>query len=634
MGTRMALNSSSSVDMRRRIPPLVLFVLGVVFGDIGTSPLYAFRECFSPAHAIMISPENILGILSLIFWSLIIIISIKYVLFVMRADYHGEGGIFALLTLVVSKSRIRGRRLRLVTAIGLFGAALFYGDGMLTPAISVLSAIEGLKVTTSILDPFVIPITVGILIALFLFQRSGTGLVGRVFGPVMVVWFLTIGVLGVRWIIEVPEVLKSIYPVYALNFFVINRVAGFFVLGAVFLVVTGGEALYADMGHFGKMPIRIAWFTIVLPGLLLNYFGQGALLIESPHSVVNPFYLLSPAWGHYPLIALATAATVIASQAVISGAFSLTSQALQLGYLPRLVVSHTSHHEIGQVYVPVVNWLLLIGTIGIVLGFRSSANLAGAYGLAVVLLMVVTTTLMFICARSLWGWSILFAGSAAVFLLFIEIIFLGSNLAKFKQGAWFPLLVATIVYIVFITWKQGRTILRERIKSEGLPMKNLIDDVEKNPPLRVKGISVFMSANPAGVPRTLLHNLKHNKILHEHVVILTILNEEIPRVPNNERLEVEEIALNFFRIIAHYGFMETPDVHHILQLATKHGIDYNIHETTFFLGRETLVLGRSRKMFNLQKRLFMFLSRNAQDATLHYGIPTNRAIEIGIQVEI
>jgi len=616
------------------MPPLVLFVLGVVFGDIGTSPLYAFRECFSAGHAIMISPENVFGILSLMFWSLIIIISVKYVLFVMRADYHGEGGIFALLTLVLSKGRIRGRRLRIVTAIGLFGAALFYGDGMLTPAISVLSAIEGLKVTTSSLDPFVVPITVGILIGLFLFQRSGTGLVGRVFGPVMVIWFLTIAVLGARWIIEVPEVLKSINPVYALNFFVINRVAGFFVLGAVFLVVTGGEALYADMGHFGKIPIRIAWFTIVLPGLLLNYFGQGALLIENPHSVINPFYLLSPSWGHYPLIALSTAATIIASQAVISGAFSLTSQALQLGYIPRLVVSHTSHHEIGQVYVPVVNWILFIGTVGIVVGFGSSANLAGAYGLAVALLMVVTTALMFICARSLWGWSLLFAGFAATLLLFIEIFFLGSNLAKFKQGAWFPLLVTTIVYVVFITWKQGRTILRDRIKVERLPMKNLIDDLEKNPPLRVKGVAVFMSSNPSGVPRTLLHNLKHNRVLHEHVIILTVLNDEIPRVPAHERLEVQEIAQNFFRIIAHYGFMETPDVPDILHLARKHGLEYSIHETTFFLGRETLVLGRSRKLSNLQKRLFMFLSRNAQDATLHYGIPTNRAIEIGIQVEI
>ena len=630
----MIPNSSSSVHKGRRMPPLVLFVLGVVFGDIGTSPLYAFRECFSAGHAIMISPENVFGILSLMFWSLIIIISVKYVLFVMRADYHGEGGIFALLTLVLSKGRIRGRRLRIVTAIGLFGAALFYGDGMLTPAISVLSAIEGLKVTTSSLDPFVVPITVGILIGLFLFQRSGTGLVGRVFGPVMVIWFLTIAILGARWIIEVPEVLKSINPVYALNFFVINRVAGFFVLGAVFLVVTGGEALYADMGHFGKIPIRIAWFTIVLPGLLLNYFGQGALLIENPHSVINPFYLLSPSWGHYPLIALSTAATIIASQAVISGAFSLTSQALQLGYIPRLVVSHTSHHEIGQVYVPVVNWILFIGTVGIVVGFGSSANLAGAYGLAVALLMVVTTALMFICARSLWGWSLLFAGFAATLLLFIEIFFLGSNLAKFKQGAWFPLLVTTIVYVVFITWKQGRTILRDRIKVERLPMKNLIDDLEKNPPLRVKGVAVFMSSNPSGVPRTLLHNLKHNRVLHEHVIILTVLNDEIPRVPAHERLEVQEIAQNFFRIIAHYGFMETPDVPDILHLARKHGLEYSIHETTFFLGRETLVLGRSRKLSNLQKRLFMFLSRNAQDATLHYGIPTNRAIEIGIQVEI
>lgn len=631
----MISNSYSSVDHQgRRIPPLVLFVLGVVFGDIGTSPLYAFRECFAPGHAITISPENILGILSLIFWSLIIIISIKYVLFVMRADYHGEGGIFALLTLVLSKSRIRGRRLRAVTAIGLFGAALFYGDGMLTPAISVLSAIEGLRVTTTALDPLVVPITIGILISLFLFQRRGTGLVGRVFGPIMIIWFLAIGILGLRWIIEVPEVLKSLSPAYGLDFFLLNGASGFFVLGAVFLVVTGGEALYADLGHFGKMPIRIAWFTIVLPCLLLNYFGQGALLIKSPHSVTNPFYLLSPSWGHYPLIALATAATIIASQAVISGAFSLTSQALQLGYIPRVDVSHTSHLEIGQVYVPVVNWLLLIGTVGIVLGFGSSANLAGAYGLAVVLLMVVTSALMFICARSLWGWPIYLAGFAVSLLLIIELGFLGANLAKFKQGAWFPLLVTTIVYVIFITWRQGRSIVRERMRIERLPLKNLIDDLERNPQIRVKGMAVYMSSNPSGVPRTLLHNLKHNKVLHEHISILTILNEEVPRISDDKRLEVEEIAENFYRIIAHYGFVETPDVPHVLHLASGHGIDYNIDETTFFLGRETLVLGRSRKMSKLQKRLFMFLSRNAQDATIHYGIPSNRTIEIGIQVEI
>ncbi len=626
--------SQHSEHNNRRVAPLVLFALGVVFGDIGTSPLYALRECFAAGHGIAISQDNVFGILSLVFWSLIIVISVKYVAFVMRADNHGEGGIFALLTLILSRGNIRGKQLRLITAFGLLGTALFYGDGILTPAISVISAVEGLKIATPVFDNYVIPITVCLLVLLFVFQSRGSSVVGSVFGPIMVLWFLTLSILGSSWIIEVPEVLKSVNPIYAVNFFLINKLTGFFVLGSVFLVVTGGEALYADIGHFGKLPIRIAWFSIALPALLLNYFGQGALLIRNPESLINPFYLLSPSWGLYPLVLLSTAATIIASQAVITGAFSLTRQALHLGYIPRLHVSHTSHHEIGQVYVPIVNWILLVGTVGVVIGFGSSGGIAGAYGLAVVLLMVVTTILMFICSRRIWGWTLLIAGLVVLSLLLVDFAFLGSNLLKFNEGAWFPLLITLLLYFVFITWKRGRTILGDRIRREQLPMNLLLSDLDKNPPLRVPGTAVFMSSNPLGVPRTLLHNFKHNRVLHERVILLTIVAEEVPRVSTQKRIEINELGHNFFRILAHYGFMETPNVPNILDLARNHGLEYVPNDTTFFLGRETLVLGRSRHMYKFQKHLFIFMSRIAQDATQHFGIPTNRAIEIGIQVEI
>ena len=626
--------SQHSEHNNRRVAPLVLFALGVVFGDIGTSPLYALRECFAGGHGIVISQDNVFGILSLIFWSLIIVISIEYVAYVMRADNHGEGGIFALLTLILSRGNIRGKQLRLITALGLLGTALFYGDGVLTPAISVVSAVEGLKIATPIFDQYVIPITVCLLVLLFVFQSRGSSVVGSVFGPIMVLWFLTLAVLGSSWIIEVPEVLKSVNPIYAVNFFLINKLTGFIVLGSVFLVVTGGEALYADVGHFGKLPIRIAWFSVALPALLINYFGQGALLIRNPESLVNPFYLLSPSWGLYPLVLLSTAATIIASHAVITGAFSLTRQALQLGYIPRLHVSHTSHHEIGQVYVPIVNWILLVCTVGVVIGFGSSGGIAGAYGLSVVLLMVVTTILMFICSRKIWGWPLLVSGLILLSMLSIDITFLGSNLLKFKQGAWFPLLIASLLYFVFITWKRGRTILGDKIRREQLPMNLLLSDLDKNPTFRVPGTAVFMASNALGVPRTLLHNLKHNRVLHERVILLTILTEDLPRVSTHKRIEINELGHNFIRIIAHYGFMETPNVPNILDLARNHGLEYVPNDTTFFLGRETLVLGRSRHMYKFQKHLFIFMSRIAQDATQHFGIPTNRAIEIGIQVEI
>jgi KUP system potassium uptake protein len=627
-------NVTPSEPPSEKTRALAIGALGVVFGDIGTSPLYALRQCFSPDYGIMISPENVLGILSLIFWALIIIISFKYVAFVMRADNHGEGGILALLALVVAKKGNRVRYRRLLLGIGIFGAALLYGDGMITPAISVLSAVEGLKIATPIFDHYVIFLTITILCALFLFQRRGTGAVGAVFGPLMLLWFCTLAVLGARWIMVVPEVLTSINPLYAIDFFLRNRFTGLFVLGAVFLVVTGGEALYADMGHFGKKPIRMGWFAMVLPALLINYFGQGALLLSRPESLKNPFYYLAPSWGFYPLVCLATAATVIASQAVISGAYSLTRQAMQLGYVPRLEIRHSSPEEIGQVYVPWVNWVLLAGTVGLVVGFGSSANLAGAYGVAVVTTMVLTTILAFACMRICWGWSMPKATALAALLIVVDLTFFAANIPKVGQGAWVPLVIAAIAYILFTTWKRGRILLRERFRKEQISVEVLLKDLAEHPPIRTPGTAVFMDSNPSGIPHTLLHNLKHNHVLHERVILLTVIHEEVPRIPWSKKVEIHELAPNFFRILAHYGFMETPNVPAILHYVERDGLEYKPMETTFFLGRETLVLSRSRGMTYWRRRLFALLSRNAQRATLHYGIPPNRAIEIGAQVEM
>jgi KUP system potassium uptake protein len=627
-------NLPPSDSRPERMYPLALGALGVVFGDIGTSPLYALRQCFSPEYGIMISPENVLGILSLIFWALMIIISFKYVTFVMRADNHGEGGILALLALVVAKKGNRVRYRRLLLGIGIFGAALLYGDGIITPAISVLSAVEGLKIATPIFDHYVIPLVIVILVALFLFQRRGTGAVGAIFGPLMLLWFCTLAVLGARWIVIVPEVLTSINPLYAIDFFMRNRLTGLFMLGAVFLVVTGGEALYADMGHFGKKPIRMGWFAVVLPALLINYFGQGALLLSRPEALKNPFYYLVPSWGFYPLVCLATAATVIASQAIISGAYSLTRQAMQLGYVPRLEIRHSSPEEIGQVYVPWVNWVLLAGTVALVVGFRSSANLAAAYGVAVVTTMILTTILAFACMRICWDWGMPKAVALAVCLLVVDIAFFAANIPKIGQGAWVPLAIAVIVYILFTTWKRGRTLLRERFRKEQISVEVLLRDFAEHQPIRAPGTAVFMDSNPSGIPRTLVHNLKHNHVLHERVILLTVIQEEVPRIPWSEKLEIHELAPAFFRIMAHYGFMEEPNVPAILRYAERDGLEYKPMETTFFLGRETLVMSRSRGMNYWRKLLFALLSRNAQRATLHYGIPPNRAIEIGAQVEM
>ncbi len=610
----------------------MLTALGVVFGDIGTSPLYAFRECFS-GHGLAVNPQNVLGVLSLVLWSLTISVSIKYLAYVLRADNHGEGGILALMTLAVP-SQTPGASKKLAVRLGIIGAALLFADGMITPAISVLSAVEGLKVATATYEPYVVPISVAILVLLFLFQRYGTSRVGVVFGPIAVLWFFTLAVLGVRWIIRYPAVLLAVNPLLAVRFFAANQLEGFLVLSAVFLVVTGGEALYADLGHFGRRPVRLVWFVLVFPSLILNYFGQGALLLLQPEAVANPFYHMAPPAMLYPLLLLATAATIIASQAIISGAFSLTRQALQLGYLPRVAIRHSSAHEIGQVYVPWVNWLLMLSTIALVVGFKSSGNLAGAYGLAVALTMTITTLLAYRCAWQLWGWSRLAAGLVTAGFLIVDIAFLAANSTKIPEGGWIPLLVALVGYSLMRTWKQGRTFLAEQLLTARISEDDFLRSLEHQRLLRVPGTAVFMDGSREGVPRTLLHNIKHNKVLHERVILMTIARQDRPRIEPQQRLETFELGSGLYRVIASYGFMETPNIQEVMRQLESQKLVPGIMQTTFFLGRETLILTRRPTMPRLRKYLFTFMSRNAQGATLYFRIPPNRVVEIGEQVEL
>jgi len=612
---------------------LMLGAVGVVYGDIGTSPLYALRECFHGIYAIEPTRANIFGVLSLIFWSLVIIVSVKYLIFVMRANNNGEGGILALLALAFPERAAAGRKLWWI-ALGVFGAGLLYGDGMITPAITTLSAIEGLEVATKLFKPYIVPITVGVIIGLFSFQRIGTGRVGLMFGPVMLIWFLTLAALGIKGIILAPEVFTAFNPAYGIEFFVHNGWRGFVVLGAVFLVVTGTEALYADMGHFGIRPIRRVWFMMVLPALFLNYLGQGALLLNNPMAAENPFYRLAPEWAIYPLVVLATMAAVIASQALISGAYSLTMQAIQLGYFPRLIISHTSHAERGQIYMPQVNWMLMLACVGLVLGFQSSSNLAAAYGIAVSLTMAITTVLFYFAARRLWAWSIWRAGLGCAFFLSVELAFLGANMVKIGHGGWFPIVVGIGVFTLMSTWKTGRRILREKLAAGSLPYNLFLEDVRKHSPQRVSGTAVFMAGNPEGVPLALLHNLKHNKVLHQRVVILTILTREIPSVTNAERVKVERLQEGFYRVIGYYGFMEEPNVPELLRRCEADGLSFREEETTFFLSRETIIPTKRPGMALWRERLFATMSRNAQHATSFFRLPANRVVELGMQVEL
>jgi KUP system potassium uptake protein len=609
-----------------------------VYGDIGTSPLYALKECFNGSHAVFATPENVLGVLSLVFWALAFVVTFKYLSLVMRADNRGEGGILALMALVGKfESTKRGRRALLM--MGLFGAALLYGDGVITPAISVLSAVEGVVVAAPGLERFVVPTTVIILVGLFMIQKRGTAIVGAVFGPVMLLWFVTIGVLGVRGILQDPSVLRAVSPVYAVRFFAENRLHGFLVLGAVVLCITGGEALYADMGHFGRRPIRLAWLGIAMPALLLNYFGQGAILLHDPAASHNPFFMLAPSWFIYPLVALATAATIVASQALISGAFSLTRQAVQLGYCPRVTVTHTSHTEIGQIYVPEVNFALGVACIALVLGFKTSSALAAAYGIAVTGTMMITTLLFHRVTRDLWKWSRWKAWPLTVLLMTVDVAFFGANIVKIEEGGWFPIAAAIVVFTLLTTWKRGRDALAAALRDASLPLDLFLPDLAKRKPARVPGTAVFMTSNLGVVPAVLLHHLKHNKLLHERVVLVSILTEEVPSVAEKERVASDDLGEGFYRVVAHYGFMESPDVPKLLASLPQRpppnvAIPMNPMDTTFYLGRETLLPTGPATLWRWRKRLFIIMARNAATASQFFGLPPNRVVEMGAQIQL
>jgi len=621
-----------------RLLPLTLTAIGVVYGDIGTSPLYTIRECFFGTHSVPPTHENVLGVLSLVIYALLIVISIKYIAIVMRADNQGEGGILALTALLPKRAGKFAGGLAASTTVlillGIFGSALLYGDGMITPAISVLGAVEGLEVVTPGLASFVVPISVVILIVIFVLQRFGTHRVGGLFGPIMVVWFITLAVLGISWIVRAPSVLTAIDPRHALTFFEAHGWHGFAVLGAVFLAVTGGEALYADMGHFGKQPIRFAWFGLVLPALVINYFGQGALLILEEQKARQPFFMLAPDWALIPLVVLATAAAIIASQALISGAFSLTRQAIQLGYAPRLDIEHTSSHEMGQVYVPQVNWGLMVSTILIVIGFGSSGSLAAAYGIAVTMTMIITALLLFVVATQRWKWPTPVAVAVIGLFLCIDFAFFGANLIKILQGGWLPLIIGTVLFTLMTTWKTGRRLVAERLTARAIPLEQFMSAVTVTPPVRVPGTAVFMTAQPRGTPPALAHNLRYNKVLHEYVVVLTVTTASTPHVTGDEQISVDAFGHGIYNVRVVYGFMQDPNVPEALRLATAKGLEVDMNDVTYFLGRETLIVTRRRGMAIWREKLFVLLARNAVRATAFFRLPAERVVELGVQVEI
>jgi KUP system potassium uptake protein len=618
---------------------LTLTALGVVYGDIGTSVLYAMRECFFGSHSVPPTHENVLGVLSLIIYSLVLVISIKYVVIVMRADNQGEGGVLALTALIPGRGGDNTGGSRLATgrpiliALGIFGTALLYGDGMITPAISVLGAVEGLEVATPLFRPYVVPVTVTILIGLFLIQRYGTHRVGGLFGPIMVIWFVTIAGLGAMWIARMPAVLGSFDPRHAVMFFAENGFIGFAVLGAVFLVVTGGEALYADMGHFGRAPIRLAWFALVLPALILNYLGQGALLLVNPTSE-HPFFLLAPSWALLPLVGLATAAAIIASQALISGSFSITRQAIQLGLAPRLDVQHTSAREMGQIYLPQINWALMLSTLVIVIGFGSSSALAAAYGIAVTLTMVITVLLLYVVMTERWRWPKPAAVAVMALFLSIDLAFFGANALKVLQGGWVTLGVALALFTFMTTWKTGRRLVAQRLTARAIPLPDFIAMVDAMGPVRVPGTAVFMTAQPTGTPPALAHNLQYNKVLHDHVVLLTVSTAQQPHVPPRERVSVEPLGHNLFNVRVQYGFMEDPDVPQALEQARSQGLALDSKDLTYFLGRETIIVSRRKGMAVWREKLFVLMARNAVRATAFFRLPPERVVELGVQVEM
>jgi KUP system potassium uptake protein len=630
---------STAHATRSGLLPLTLTALGVVYGDIGTSPLYAMRECFFGSHSVPPTHENVLGVLSLIIYALLLVISVKYVAIVMRADNQGEGGILALTALVPGRNGDRSIATRLamgrpvLIALGIFGTALLYGDGMITPAISVLSAVEGLEVVTPLFSSYVVPITVVILIALFAIQKFGTHRVGGLFGPIVIVWFVTIAALGVSWIAREPAVLAAFNPRHAVSFFGANGFAGFAVLGAVFLVVTGGEALYADMGHFGKQPIRLAWFALVLPALVLNYLGQGALLLEDA-TVQHPFFQLAPSWALLPLVGIATAAAIIASQALISGAFSITRQAIQLGLAPRLDVEHTSAMEMGQIYVPQVNWALMVATLVIVIGFGSSGAIAAAYGIAVTLTMIITALLLYVIARERWHWPTPVAIGVMLVFLTIDAAFFGANALKIAQGGWVTLVVAGVLFTLMTTWRTGRRLVAERLTARAIPLDDFIATVVSTAPVRVPGTAVFMTAQPTGTPPALAHNMRYNKVLHENVIVLTVVTAQMPHVPMDEQVSVQPLSHGLYNVRIQYGFMEDPHVPDALLQARQHGVPLDEDDVTYFLGRETIIVARRRGMAIWREKLFVLMARNAVRATAFFRLPPERVVELGVQVEM
>ena len=625
------LQTQNSPD-GKRLAVLALAALGVVYGDIGTSPLYAMKEVFAGNHPIPLTEANLFGSLSLFFWALIIIVSVKYVMFIMRADNRGEGGVMALIALALRDIQRHPNQAKMITVIGILGAAMFYGDGMVTPAISVLSAVEGLEIAAPGLKPMIIPVTLIIIFALFFVQRRGTAVVGIAFGPVMLVWFSVLALLGIINLLANPVVLKAINPVYGLEFLWANKAMALLAMGNVVLAVTGAEALYADMGHFGRKPIHRAWFALVLPALVLNYFGQGALIMSNPEASANPFYLSAPDWALYPLIGLATLATVIASQAVISGAFSVTRQAMQLGFMPRMEVLHTSDKEAGQIYLPAVNWGLMLAVMILVVGFKSSHNLAAAYGIAVTGDMVLTSMLATVVVARVWGW-----GWTRAILLFscflvIELIFLFANILKIPDGGWFPLVAGVGIFVLMTTWKRGRQLLADRLKGERLELSSFIDSLMISTPTRVPGTAVFLNADSKGVPHAMLHNLMHNKVLHERVVLVSVQFFDLPYVPEVDRVEVRQLKGNFWSVVVQYGFKDEPDIPHALSLCAEGGLELSMMDTSFFLGRETLIPRMGSEMSLWREKLFIAMFRNASSATAFFKIPSNRVVELGTQV--
>ncbi len=614
---------------------LSLGALGVVYGDIGTSPLYTVRECFHGPHAMTLTPSNVLGVMSLIFWSLTVVVTIKYVTFILRADNHGEGGIYALAALILSRrDSLPGRRVNLLTLLAIFGAALLCGEGLITPVISVLSAMEGLNVATTAAQPFVLPLSCGILLGLFLLQSQGTERIGKVFGPIMILWFFSLAALGVWQIIRMPAILTALDPRHAVHFFAVNRLHGILVLGSVVLCITGCEALYADLGHFGRNPIRLTWLGLVFPALLLNYLGQTALLLEAPQAAVNPFYELVPRLLLYPMVALATTAAIIASQAMISGVFSLIQQAIQIGYCPRLRIVHTSGETKGQIYLPWVNSMMMVGCLALALVFKESSRLAAAYGIAVTGTMCISTIIYFHVTRYHWQWPLWKALLPAGMFFSFDFSFFGANLLKFVDGGWFAVSTAVFLFTIMVTWRDGRAVLAQRFAEARVPIEVLLKDIATYNLVRTPGTAAFLSVSPTGTPVVLLHHLKHNDALHERVILLSIIATDTPFVRPEDRLAITDLGYGFHRLVASYGFMETPKVPEIIELANAKGLELDIYSTSFYLGRESLLPSGSAKMARWRKALFIFLSRNAWNVSTFFGIPPNRVVELGSQVEL